>query len=179
MKRRLKRAREKSIKKTILDTDNRSNEVLELGNFQSESVILSDILEQSSILRFSSPVRGFDFSPNPTSSGDNAIVSLVRNLLEVYRIPFPSSNAFSNSNSNSNSNSDSDKQPQKISLVDLHGHRSDVRCVSLSADGRTIATCSTDGLKVKFNIIHYYLYHFNYKSLLALECFISVLYSFV
>jgi U3 small nucleolar RNA-associated protein 12 len=41
-----------------------------------------------------------------------------------------------------------DKTPMKTSVIDLHGHRSDVRCVSLSSDGRTIATCSSDGLRL-------------------------------
>jgi WD40 repeat protein len=36
----------------------------------------------------------------------------------------------------------------KQSVIELHGHRSDVRAVCLSSDGLQAATCSSDGVKV-------------------------------
>jgi WD40 repeat protein len=38
----------------------------------------------------------------------------------------------------------------KQSIIDLHGHRSDVRGVCLSSDGLQLATCSSDGVKVRY-----------------------------
>jgi U3 small nucleolar RNA-associated protein 12 len=38
--------------------------------------------------------------------------------------------------------------PAKVSVIDLHGHRSDVRAVAISADSLSIASCSNEGVKV-------------------------------
>ena len=126
---------------------------------------MTDILEHWSILRCAYPVRGFDFSPSrsyhsshttntynnnntyntynkrhSTSEPDIALVSLVRNILEIYQVPTV--------NSLTSTSSASERTPVKLSLVDLHGHRSDVRAVAVSTDGRLVATCSSDGLRV-------------------------------
>lgn len=145
MKRRLKRSRDKLSKSSTEDGfyDNPTAET------QVESIQLSDILESFTVLRCLHPVRGFDFCPtNQTVSAgrdagnDTAMVSLIRNILEVYSIPSPISRISENDTDHA------DRQPVKTSLIDLHGHRSDVRCVALSGDGRTVATCSSDGLKL-------------------------------
>lgn len=41
----------------------------------------------------------------------------------------------------------------KQSIIDLHGHRSDVRSVCLSSDGLQLATCSSDGVKVRYILV--------------------------
>jgi WD40 repeat protein len=50
----------------------------------------------------------------------------------------------------------------KQSIIDLHGHRSDVRGVCLSSDGLQLATCSSDGVKVHTNIYIKYIYKYIY-----------------
>lgn len=155
-KRRVKRAREKSAK---------AEENIE-EQTEEDDLTLSDILEQSSVLRCPYPVRGFDFSPTAPLSGqaersplpgadamDTCLVSSARNMLEIYKIP----SSFDASVSTS---------PQRSALLDLHGHRSDVRCVCLSADGRTVATCSSDGLKVcNIDALTIYMLIFSYYYL--------------
>ena len=37
--------------------------------------------------------------------------------------------------------------PAKALVLDIHGHRSDVRAVVVSEDGTTLATCSSEGVK--------------------------------
>ena len=58
-------------------------------------------------------------------------------------------------NSLTSTSSASERTPGKLSLVDLHGHRSDVRAVAVSTDGRLVATCSSDGLRVSICVILY------------------------
>ena len=44
--------------------------------------------------------------------------------------------------------SDVGAPPTKSMVLDMHGHRSDVRAVTVSDDGNTIASCSSEGVKV-------------------------------
>ena len=144
-KRRLKRTREKSAR-----IEESTGDTVET---EEDDLMLSDILEPLSVLRCPYPVRGFDFSPTASLSGqaersplagietsDTALVSSARNMLEIYKIPSSADASVSATTPTTT--------PQRSALLDLHGHRSDVRCVCLSADGRMVATCSSDGLKV-------------------------------
>ena len=148
-KRRLKRTREKTAR---IEEENSVDTVAAAE--EESDLMLSDILEPLSVLRCPYPVRGFDFSPAASLSGqaersplasvetsDTALVSSARNMLEIYKIP-------------SSTDTGASTTPQRSTLLDLHGHRSDVRCVCLSADGRMVATCSSDGLKVHTLILY-------------------------
>ena len=172
VKRRVKRSREKSIKPVnsvnVSAFDENDNELRPSQLVVNEMEFqLSDLLETFTTLRCTHPIRGFDFCPSGHSGGssssvgkqrmkdkqggsvpDSFLVSLVKNILEVYSIP---SHLIRQSNHNREADDDdADKShhPTKTSVLDLHGHRSDVRCVCLSGDGRTVATCSSDGLKL-------------------------------
>lgn len=80
-------------------------------------------------------MRGLALSPKVHKDGGvDLLLSLLDNSLEAHRVPGPSAGA--------------DKAVQKTSVLDLHGHRADVRAVSVSADGLLIATCSSEGIKV-------------------------------
>ena len=173
LKRRLKRSREKVTKQVAPVTSAFEDDGLGtlsplVGN--ENEFQLTDLLESFTTLRCTHPIRGFDFCPSghsggPTSSGgrkqrmkdkqgmvpDSFLVSLVKNILEVYTIPshlIRPHISRSNKTEGEPEDTETSHQPSKVSVLDLHGHRSDVRCVCLSGDGRTVATCSSDGLKL-------------------------------
>src|SRR3546814_14943910 len=61
-------------------------------------------------------VRSFSFAPNAARDGaTKALIALHNNALELWNIPM-------------------DKEPVKSSVVELQGHRSDIRGVAASAD---------------------------------------------
>ena len=98
------------------------------------------------------------------------MLSLASNMLEVYRVPPPAAAAATaegkkkapgrrrsgSTGSVGSVASEADDVaatagpavPTKPSLLELPGHRSDVRAVCLSADGSLAATCASDGVKV-------------------------------
>jgi U3 small nucleolar RNA-associated protein 12 len=61
--------------------------------------------------------------------------STASNTLEVYRITVPAPSSTQHTLS-------------KLSVLEMHGHRSDVRCVCVSSDGLLIATVSSEGCKL-------------------------------
>jgi len=100
--------------------------------FRPELITLSDELEllPHHTIRSAVKVRGFAFDPSykaPASSsgttkssssssgkdGCRALVSLLSNSLEVYQIPYPGAGEGGEESS----------VPNKLSVVDLHGHR--------------------------------------------------------
>jgi WD40 repeat protein len=74
------------------------------------------------------------------------LASTSSNTLEVYRVtlPTPSQRAAAVSTSASLSQF----SLAKLSVLEMHGHRSDVRCVCVSSDGLSIATVSSEGVKI-------------------------------
>jgi U3 small nucleolar RNA-associated protein 12 len=120
----------------------------------SEHIILTDRLELLSVIRCQQKVRGFAFSPTAVVNGcDKALVSLVTNALEVYQIPHSVEHGASAGKTKStdgaiDEENGNDITPLKLSLIDMHGHRSDVRAVALSGDNQTIGTCSSEGIKL-------------------------------
>ena len=104
------------------------------------------------------------------AGGDRLMLSLASNMLEVYRVPPPAAAAATaegkkkapgrrrsgSTGSVGSVASEADDVaatagpavPTKQSLLELPGHRSDVRAVCLSADGSLAATCASDGVKV-------------------------------
>jgi U3 small nucleolar RNA-associated protein 12 len=78
----------------------------------------------------------------PVSDRDGSykvLASTSSNTLEVYRVTVPSQRASAAPNQYSLA---------KLSVLEMHGHRSDVRCVCVSSDGLSIATVSSEGAKI-------------------------------
>lgn len=103
-------------------------------------VIFSDEVEYVGMLMGSYRYKAFDFQ-NKAGTGtfnsltDHIIVSTVNNLLEVHKVELSGAQPCVASIS-------------KTAIMDMHGHRSDVRGVCVSGDGATIASCSSEGLKI-------------------------------
>ena len=114
----------------------------------NQEAVLTDEMEYLSTLRCGAKLKGCAFHPlpgkgNTSSPGqlvpEKVLLSLVNNSLEMYHVP---------PQSQDNTRTAIELQPQKAMLLDLQGHRSDVRGVAISPDGFSIATCSTEGVKL-------------------------------
>lgn len=114
------------------------------GEESSEVAALTDELEHMCSHRCSSKIRGFAFSPVPPkatsrdvqggSIRDKFLLSTAENSLEMYGLDY-------------NAGVEKDKIVTKASVLDLHGHRSDVRACSVSDDGLTLVSASSEGVK--------------------------------
>lgn len=128
MKRRLKRVQNKGQKEAE-DSDDDAD----LPITSAEGPQLSDEMELLTTMKLPARVRSFAFNPIPfTQNEDIALLSLVSNSLEVYKVPQSIDKGL----------------PLKLSLIDLAGHRSDVRSLAVSSDGNSVATCSSESLKL-------------------------------
>lgn len=133
--------------------------------FNVNMLVLSDELESlpSHTIRCAARVRSFAFDPSynkhsshgqsqsqskgTTNKDCKGMLSLVNNTLEVYVIPLTSS--VESNDDNNNETTVQTAVPSKLSVIDLHGHKSDVRAVSMSGDGSMVATCSNESIKVR------------------------------
>lgn len=139
MKRRVKRSKLKQNSEEVIDSseqyfdDTKDNlDVDEDETTNQSDLILQDELELITTIRSNVRVRSFTFNPiSSNSTEDLALVSLVTNTLELHKI-------IQSSEDNSSS---------KVSIIDLQGHRSDIRGVAISHDGNTVATCSSESVK--------------------------------
>ena len=118
-----------------------------------------DLIEHVGTVRASTKVKSFAFSPKQHASAsastagaaagaaaagagkgaatgisERCILSTVDNCLSTYGVSFLPGKAKS-------------EVVTKVSQIDLHGHRSDVRCVAASDDGLLVATGSAEGVK--------------------------------
>lgn len=137
MKRRVKRVKAKQTGDDDHD-DEENDEQLEAGEEiqVATELQLSDVLEPSYTIRSAAKVRSFSFHPMPAAGTeeDQGLLALTNNTLEMYKIP-----------RGSGKNVDA---PSKSSIIDLQGHRSDIRGVAISNDGNNIATCSAESIKL-------------------------------
>jgi len=99
------------------------------------TMVLSDWLESLYVLRCAAKLRSFSFDPNSFGTDDKALIGLVNNSLEMYRFP-PFDSAAPT------------YEPQKTAVIDAAGHRSDVRGLCVSGDGSSVASCSSDSVKL-------------------------------
>lgn len=119
---------------------------------QSSPQLLEDQIEFLQTLKVGTKIRSFAFNPHPpTADEDVALVSLVNNSLEMYR--FQTKNATAGS-----------PIASKSSIIDIQGHRSDVRGLCVSGDDGILATCSAESIKVRIVPIAC-LHLFNYSWL--------------
>jgi len=144
-RRRLKRQRERTAKAvdgTWIDgddDDDSDGDSVDHEATDASATTLADELELVTTLRCQAKVRGCAWHPVPSRAGEpeRLLVSLSSNCLEMYKVPRTRGTL-----------SATELVPAKTMLLDLQGHRSDVRAVAVSGDGLTIATCSTDGVKL-------------------------------
>lgn len=132
--RRKKRAKEKEQKSKndgmVLDV---ADEVEILHELQ-----LVDMFTPHLVVRASGKIRSFDFDLEPPAlkGSSQLFLALASNALEVYNIPPPSKNK------------EEPLEAVRSFSVDLPGHRTDIRTLSLSADDQILASASSGSLKI-------------------------------
>ncbi|GAA5952168.1 hypothetical protein JCM3765_005213 [Sporobolomyces pararoseus] len=134
--RRRKRDREKKSKGKAKETDHEDEEGEQEGEGEIE---WRDRLAVWSIVRTGGKLKSFSFAPETLKSikGEVQILcALSNNSLEVYKLP-PAASSKSPL-----------VEPLKVSTLDLPGHRSDVRTLSVSSDDQLIASASHGQLKL-------------------------------
>ncbi|CAM9701335.1 unnamed protein product, partial [Sphacelaria rigidula] len=135
MKRRLKRAKEKAQQKL-----NASKEALATDE-GTDRLVAGDELESAVVLRADHRVRSFDFSPTMSGGGkgggnvDAGTGVGSRVLVALHN----------NSSKNTPSSACS---CSRLAILDMQGHRSDVRAVAISSDGSMVASVSHGLAKV-------------------------------
>ncbi|XP_039138064.1 LOW QUALITY PROTEIN: WD repeat-containing protein 3 [Dioscorea cayenensis subsp. rotundata] len=123
-KRRIRRKKEKVVAKA--ETDENTN-----GNAETQQlvVIVSDVFKLLHILRASKKISSIAFCP-VTSKGSLATLSLSlnNNMLETHLVD--------------------DSKITKTHAIELHGHRSDIRSLSLSSDNTLLMSTSHNAVKI-------------------------------
>ncbi|KAF8895924.1 WD-repeat-containing protein [Mucidula mucida] len=124
-KKRAKEKKDKTGKEATLDEDD-------------SEVKLVDLFTPHVVIRANAKIRSFDFGVDSTSArgGVQILMGLASNALEVYNIPAPSKSK--------------NAQPEATRLfsVDLPGHRTDIRSLSLSSDDQLLASASNGSVKI-------------------------------
>lgn len=103
---------------------------------------LADELEYLSSVRGSAKLRGCAIRPGNHLSGGSKDKDKVQVLLSLI------TNSFEMFDVSTARVSQQRVAPAKSLVLDIHGHRSDVRAVVVSDDGTTLATCSSEGVKI-------------------------------
>ncbi|WWC72303.1 uncharacterized protein I206_106265 [Kwoniella pini CBS 10737] len=141
--RRKKRDKEKSKKKGKVDPEEEElNDVVE-GEVKWEERITSHC-----VVRANSKIKSFALAQEEVDSakgGIQLLVALANNSIESYTIPSPSHTKKSKSAEGSSSSS---TEPTKTHVVELPGHRSDIRSIAISSDDQLIASASNGTLKI-------------------------------
>ncbi|KAF9482498.1 WD-repeat-containing protein [Pholiota conissans] len=105
---------------------------------ESSEANLVDYFTPHLVVRASGKIRSFDFGSHQSSSKSTPqlFAALASNAIEVYSIPPPTKSK--------------DEQPEATRnyAVDLPGHRTDVRTLSLSSDDQILASASNGSLKI-------------------------------
>ncbi|KAF7331839.1 WD-REPEATS-REGION domain-containing protein [Mycena kentingensis (nom. inval.)] len=127
--RRRKRAKEK--KKEKAETEVMEEDV-------PEEIQLVDLFTPHLVIRASGKIRSFSFGPEDLDpkSGIQLFVALSSNALEVYTVPPPTKSKGT------------PPEATRLYSIDLPGHRTDVRSLSLSSDDRLLASASNGSLKL-------------------------------
>ncbi|WRT69934.1 uncharacterized protein IL334_006925 [Kwoniella shivajii] len=140
--RRKKREKEKGKKKSKSDVLEEEEEINENGSIQWEERITSWC-----VVRANSKIKSFALADEEIASakgGVQLLVALSNNSMESYTIPSPSSSARKASKLPDGTS----PEPVKTHVVELPGHRHDIRSISISSDDQVIATASHGTLKI-------------------------------
>jgi U3 small nucleolar RNA-associated protein 12 len=129
-KRRMHRKKEKaSAKSMIMEGNGTVIDPLPAKDMQNP-VIVTDVFKLLQVLRASKKICSIAFSPNNPPKGCLATLSLSlnNNILETYSV-------------------DSEKV-SKMYSIEMHGHRSDIRSVSLNSDDNLLMSTSHNAVKI-------------------------------
>ncbi|KAI3687841.1 hypothetical protein L1987_81544 [Smallanthus sonchifolius] len=128
-KRRINRKKEKKISKTVDATEKEKTDHELKDDGKLTEVTVPDVFKLLQTVRANKKICSISFSPiTSKSSLATLALSLNNNLLEVYSI-------------DSNSTT-------KTSSIELQGHRSDVRSVTLSSDSTLLMSTSHNSVKI-------------------------------
>ncbi|PFH51427.1 hypothetical protein AMATHDRAFT_74976 [Amanita thiersii Skay4041] len=137
-----KRARRRKRAKERREKDEKAIEEVEKD--KDEEIKLIDLFTPYLIIRATGKIRSFCF--DATESGTKSVtqvanlvqilLALSNNAVEVYGIPQPTKSK------------DEPPEASRIYSVDIPGHRTDVRALSLSSDDQLLASASNGQLKV-------------------------------
>ncbi|KAJ3111543.1 hypothetical protein HK098_008399, partial [Nowakowskiella sp. JEL0407] len=126
-----KRREEKLKNKSAADADKKKDE----EDAVDDSVItVNDEISKLHTIRCMGKIRSFDFSPAELGKDNSfdVICGLSSNQLELHRV-VPSAK---------------EEATKLVNTVDQHGHRSDIRTVSLSSDDKLLVSASNDAVKI-------------------------------
>lgn len=130
--RREKRQREKARKKKELRTEDTKDDN---DQQDEENEAYKDEFELLCVLRPAHKVKSFAFSPKIASNGSvSMLLKLQNNSLESYAV-FPD-------------RAGTEDRTLKQHVINLGGHRLDVRCVQLSSDNQLILSLSSASVKI-------------------------------
>lgn len=130
-KKRRKRKREKASKVAGLETlETKDDTDRELKGEPDEELSASDKFQLLQVMRLKQKIRSFSFSLAPTKKNQLAILALSfhNNSLEVYEL---TQESYSSAH-----------------MIDLPGHRSDVRSLTLSYDSTLLMSTSHNAVKI-------------------------------
>ncbi|KII95241.1 hypothetical protein PLICRDRAFT_34085 [Plicaturopsis crispa FD-325 SS-3] len=133
--RRKKRAKEKKEKEGV-----KSNgaDVDEDMHADDDEIKLVDLFTPYTVVRASGKIRSFAFPPDESGGkgGTHLLMALASNSLEVYTIPPPTKSK------------EEIPEATRTFSVNLPGHRTDVRTLSISSDDLLLASASNESLKI-------------------------------
>ncbi|GJN30323.1 hypothetical protein PR202_gb18618 [Eleusine coracana subsp. coracana] len=130
-KRRTNRKKEKALAKSMAAEGNGTViDPLPAKDLQNPAVIATDVFKLLQVLRASKKICSIAFSPSNPPKGCLAALSLSlnNNMLETYSV-------------------DSEKV-SKMYSIEMHGHRSDVRSVSLNLEDNLLMSTSHNAVKI-------------------------------
>ncbi|OEL38972.1 WD repeat-containing protein 3 [Dichanthelium oligosanthes] len=130
-KRRMHRKKEKASAKSMIAEGNGTViDPLPAQDLQNPAVIVTDVFKLLQVLRASKKICSISFSPSNPPRGCLATLSLSlnNNTLETYSV-------------------DSEKV-SKMHSIEMHGHRSDIRSVSLNSEDNLLMSTSHNAVKI-------------------------------
>ncbi|RPB14395.1 WD40 repeat-like protein [Morchella conica CCBAS932] len=144
VKKALKRKRKRKEEKAAKGAKPKPEEPTEEEPESLASAEVSDVFVSYVTLRTSGKVRSVDWATRGGSKASEAVKLLVactNNTLEFYDIPKPS---------RKEGKKEAAEVPEynKVYTVELPGHRTDIRSLSLSSDDRMLASASSGSLKI-------------------------------
>uniref|UniRef100_A0A2P2JB97 WD-repeat protein n=2 Tax=Rhizophora mucronata TaxID=61149 RepID=A0A2P2JB97_RHIMU len=128
-KRRLHRKKEKKSAKEAVDiTENKDAKIMAEENGNTNTIIVSDVFKLFQTVRAGKKICSISFSPfTPKNSMATLALSLNNNLVEFYSIE--------------------SSMTTKTLAIELQGHRSDIRSLTLSSDNTLLMSTSHNAVK--------------------------------